>query len=191
LKLRQHKYFSVGLFIVLYLGLSFGNELFIGLTAKGNLYSPFLDEHLNYVKAFRRFLLLMAGEFIGLFGHSTSVYDLGLKMDTGRGVRLVYSCLGLSILSFWWAMILAFPQSLKNKIIFFFGGTALIVLLNIMRIAAVALVYNSWPKTEVDHHLLFNIVVYGILFLLLYRWFNLPQVRRQEAVDINEKEERR
>ncbi|HRO41285.1 MAG TPA: exosortase/archaeosortase family protein [Flavipsychrobacter sp.] len=169
----RHQYFPIALFLFLYVFFYFGNKAYTGLTVPGNAYSPFLDEHLNYVKSFRRFLLEGAAFVIRLFDHQTFIYEHGLKMETGRGVKLIYACMGFAIFSFWWAMILAFPQSVKNKILYLVGGTAIIIFLNILRIAFVALAYNRWGHSSIDHHLIFNIVVYGILFLMLYRWFNI------------------
>lgn len=171
--IRQHPYFPIGLFLALYAFFYFGTKGYTGLTVPGNAYSPFLAEHLNLVKAFRQLLLEGAAFVIRLFGYGTYIRETNLKLDTGTGVRLVYACMGFAIYSFWWAMILAFPQSLRNKLIYLIGGTIVITLLNILRIAAVALAYNKWGNTDVDHHMLFNIVVYGILFLMLYRWFNI------------------
>lgn len=175
-QLRGYKYYPVALFLLLYAVFYFGNIMFTGLTVPHGYYSRFLDEHLNYVKLFRNFLLEGAAFVIRLAGHETRIYDHGIKMEQG-GVKLIYACMGFAILSFWWAMILAFPQTLKNKIIYLLGGTAIIVGLNILRIGAVALVFNSdWGRAHrsVDHHLIFNIICYGVLFYMLYRWFNIP-----------------
>lgn len=174
-KIRQYQYFPVVIFLLLYCFFYFGNKAFTGLTVPHGYYIPFLDQHLNYVRAFRNFLLQSSAFLLRLAGHSTYVYDQGIKMEHG-GVRLIYACLGFAILSFWWAMILAFPQTIKNKLLYFFGGTVIIITLNIIRITAVALVFNSdWGHAHrnVDHHLIFNIISYGILFYMLYRWFNL------------------
>jgi len=177
----KHPYFPIVLFLVLYGVFYFGNQGYTGLTVPGNAYSPFLDEHLNYVRWFREFLLQGSAFVIRLFGHSTFIHATGIKMETGTGVQLIYACMGFAIFSFWWAMILAFPQSLKTKLLFLFGGTLIIIILNILRIAAVALAFNKWGATNIDHHLIFNIVVYGILFLMLYRWFNLPVSKTGET----------
>ena len=172
-KLKQHRYFPVALFLLLYGFFYFGNKCYTGLTVPGNAYSPFLDNYLDYVSWFRNVLLEGAAFVIRLFGHHTMIHEHGIKLESGRGVRLVYACMGFAIFSFWWAMILAFPQTLRIKVKYLIGGTLLIVLLNMLRIAAVALAFNKWGHTSVDHHMLFNITTYGILMIMLYRWFNL------------------
>ncbi len=174
-RLYRNRYFPVLLFFLLYGLFYFGNLIFTGLTVPDNAYSPFLDQHLNYIKTFRRFLLSASGFVIRLAGHDTFIHEHGLKLETGRGIRLVYACMGFAIFSFWWAMILAFPQSIKNKLLFLTVGTLIIIVLNITRIAAVALAYNRWGHTGPDHHLVFNIVVYGVLFFMLHKWFRLPE----------------
>ena len=178
-QLRQSIYFQIILFLALYAGFYWGNKLFTGLTVPGGLYSSFLDHHLNYVVWFRGFLLENGARVIRLTGREAHVWEYGIRMSYG-GVKLVYACMGFAIYSFWWAMILAFPQTVKNKLIYFLGGTLAITGLNILRIAVIALVYNSgwgYEHPEVDHHLMFNIVVYGVLFFMLYRWFNLKEAK--------------
>ena len=174
-KIQEFKYYHIALFLLLYGVFYWGNNIYTGLTVPGGKYVPFLDHYLNYVTVYRNFLLQCSAFLIRLTGQETFIYDHGIHLRTG-GVKLIYACLGFAIFSFWWAMILAFPQTRKNKLMFFLGGTAIIIVLNIIRITAVALVFSSeWGRTHrgFDHHMLFNIVVYCILFYMLYRWFNL------------------
>lgn len=176
-KIRQQKYYHIILFLLLYGLFYWGNYIYTGLTVPGGKYVAFLDHYLNYVRVFRNFLLQCTASLIRLTGQDAFVHDYGVRTQTG-GVRLIYACLGFAIFSFWWAMILAFPQTLKNKLLYLFGGTLIIVALNIIRITAVALVFSSeWGRNHrgFDHHLVFNIVVYCILFYMLFRWFNIPQ----------------
>jgi exosortase/archaeosortase family protein len=143
----------------------------------GNSYLPWLDKYFDYVEAYRNILLESSAVLLRILGHDPTVSEYVVRMENGYGVRLVYSCLGFAILSFWWAMILAFPQTLKNKLLYLIGGTLIIVGLNVIRITAVAIVYASkWAREhpDFDHHMVFNIVAYGALFYMLYRWFNIP-----------------
>ena len=174
--MRQHKYFSIFLFLFLYGFFYFGNKFFTGITVPGGLYSPWLDEHLNYVRVYRNFLLHTSAFFIRLFGFSTDIGPYRVGINGGAGVQLIYACLGFAIFSFWWAMIIAFPQTIRNKMLFLFGGTAIVIALNIIRITGVAIIFKSeWGRAHrsFDHHMVFNIIVYGVLFYMLYRWFNL------------------
>jgi exosortase/archaeosortase family protein len=185
MKYRSHYLFHVILFLSLYGLFYWGNKFFIGITVPGGMYNAWLAEHFNYVRGFRNFLLQSAAWLIRSLGHTTAIGPYKILIDGGRGVQLVYNCLGFSVFSFWWAMILAFPQTIKNKLIYLFGGTAIIIVLNIVRIAMVGLAYNSeWGRQNrnVDHHLIFNVIVYGILFYMLYRWFNIKPKENSQTI---------
>jgi exosortase/archaeosortase family protein len=176
--MQQFKYYHIILFLALYGIFYWGTEFYMGVTVPGGMYSPWLDKHLDYVQAYRDFLLHASAFFIRLFGKHTEIGEFRVGINHGAGVRLVYSCLGFAIFSFWWAMILAFPQTMKNKLKYFFGGTFVIIIMNIIRIVGVAIIFTSdWGRAHqnFDHHLMFNIIVYGILFYMLYKWFNIPE----------------
>jgi exosortase/archaeosortase family protein len=167
----------------LFYGINYG---FIGLTIPGGLYWPWLDHHLNYVVAFRSFLLHSASAIIGLFGYRSIVAGYYLFVFNGATLRMVYSCIGLGILSFWWAFVLSFPQSRAAKIRYFLLGTVLIIAMNIIRISALAILYTKYSGKQyrnIDHHLIFEICVYGVLFFMMYRWINTPFVEAGKAKD--------
>ncbi|MES2485552.1 MAG: hypothetical protein V4581_06335, partial [Bacteroidota bacterium] len=86
----------VALFVVFY----YGNIFFFGLTSPGKYYSPFLANHLNYIQGLRWVLLKCSAFILNSLGYTTVTnnYDL---LVAGHGViRLVYSCLGLGVISF-------------------------------------------------------------------------------------------
>lgn len=178
-KLKESSYFPILLFLALY-GLFYGFTQFtIGITAPEGYYNEFIAAHLDWFAGLRAFFLKISAAVIRLFGYDVTVYlPFRMKITDGAGVVMVHSCVGAAILSFWWAMILAFPQTRANKIKYFVAGTILIFVLNIIRIAGVAMIIStSWGKAhrDIDHHMLFNIVVYGLLFLMLYKWFNIKE----------------
>lgn len=192
-QIRTSYLFPILLFLVLYLVFYGFSQFTIAITSGGGmLYSPFAEEHLNWFASLRAFYLQAAAVVIRWFDFDATVYEpFQIKIKDGKGIWLVHSCVGTAIFSFWWAMILAFPQTVKNKIIFFVAGTLVIVVLNILRIAGVAMLINTaWGKAHrnFDHHSVFNIVVYGILFLMLYKWFNLKEKPSKENIHHTPKE---
>jgi exosortase/archaeosortase family protein len=177
----KNPYFHIFLFLFLYACFYFGSLAFTGLTVPGGHYLPWLDQYFDFVSPFRKLLLEGAAMVTQMFGYEPLVFDYHIRFKSGGGVQLIYACLGFAVFSFWWAMIIAFPQTTRNKLIYFAAGTVIIIILNIIRIAAVAMVFASkWGRehSSFDHHLVFNLVVYGILFYMLYRWFNIPEKPR-------------
>jgi exosortase/archaeosortase family protein len=186
-KLKESSYFPVLMFLLLY-GIFYGFSQFtIGITSPGGgFYSQFIDTHLNWFAGLRAFFLNTSAAIIRFFGYTVTVYlPYRMKITDGAGVVMVHSCVGTAILSFWWAMILGFPQTLANKIKYFVAGTLSIFILNLARIAGVAMILSTpWGKAHrnIDHHLLFNLVVYGFLFLMLYKWFNIKDPKAQKSM---------
>jgi exosortase/archaeosortase family protein len=154
------------LFVVFY----FFNVLFFGLTSSGNHYSAFLDGHLNYIRLLRHFLLNTTARVLGWMGYTAITSDTELLV-VGHGViRLVYSCLGLGVMSFFTAFVIAFPKKLKPKLIFFICGILIFQALNIMRFVVLALFWKATRGIILDHHTIFNILIYILIGISLYFW---------------------
>ena len=157
--------------------------LMIGITSNGgDFHSEFITKHLNLVKWTENFLLHAGGIFTMLFNHSYAIEGKRLVLDNGSAVILGYSCIGFSVMSFYAAFIFAFPQQIKKKIYYFFGGLAVIVLLNIIRIGGLAMVYSSRTYQEVvtiDHHDIFNFIVYVVVFIIFFKFTKSSGVSHQ------------
>src|SRR5690606_27243181 len=97
-----------------------------------------------------------------------------LHVVGGKTVRMVYSCIGLNIICVWWAFNLAYPQALKKRVIHILAGTIMITVLNMIRIALVALSPHKgkFLNSPLDHHTVFNFVVYGIIIMMIFRIIN-------------------
>jgi exosortase/archaeosortase family protein len=170
-KFRKSLFFVVKL-IVLYL-IFYGLSLaLIGVSSPaGKLYIPFIAENLNLVEGYRMFLLHSSGLFARLFGYETALLPPYTLAVGNSGVTLVYSCMGYGLMSVWLALILAYPMDWKRKGLAVVGGLVLINLLNILRIGGLAMLYSE-GNTElfnwIDHHTLFNSVVYIVLAIYFY-----------------------
>ncbi len=148
----------------------FINILFFGITTPGNHYSPFLAEHFNYIQGLRWFLLRCTAFMLHCFGISTVVNNYELLAAGHNTILLVYSCLGLGILSFFTAFVIAYPKPLKAKIVFFLTGAIAIQLLNIIRLALIAVFWDKEQNKIIDHHTIFNVIIYIIIAISLYFW---------------------
>ncbi|AYL97265.1 exosortase Y [Mucilaginibacter celer] len=146
------------------------NLFFFGITSPGNNYSPFLAEHLNYIAALRQLLLNCSAQILNWLGYAAidNNYEL---LVAGRGkLVVVYSCLGLGLISFFSAFVLAYPAKLKSKIIFLVSGVLVIEFLNVMRFVLLAIFWSKKTERIVDHHTIFNIILYILIALGLYIW---------------------
>jgi exosortase/archaeosortase family protein len=158
------------IFLSLFAVFYYFNILFFGITSPGNHYIAFFDQHLNYIRALRHFLLRAAAQVLGWFGYTAITSDTELLV-VGRGViKLVYSCLGLGIMSFFTAFVIAFPKKLKSKGIFLICGLVIFQALNILRFVVLALFWKGTKGLILDHHTIFNIIIYVLIGITIYFW---------------------
>lgn len=161
---------NLALLFCIFYGFNLG---YIGLTTPGGLYSPLLDQHLNYIKAWRHLCLFSTAKVLELTGYMTYTTETTLKVQGHAGFRLVYSCLGYGIMSFFAAFTLAFPKPLRSRLIFLFTGLIAIQLLNTLRFIFIALFYKPKPLLfYADHHDIFNYTLYSLLLAMIYCWLN-------------------
>lgn len=168
-------------FLTLFCFFYFGTQLIIGLSAPGNYYSPFIHKYLDYVSVLRYSLLHASKCVIDFFGYDSTVqYNFYLKIIDGSRVRMVYSCLGIGVFSFWAAFVIANAGTWWHKVKWAIGGIFLIWLINIARITLLIIATNDrWILfTKIDHHTLFNIAAYGAIFLMMY-FFDKSQKKLQ------------
>ncbi|WP_112573968.1 exosortase Y [Mucilaginibacter rubeus] len=154
------------LFVIFY----YFNILFYGATSPGNHYYPFLADNLNYIQSLRWFLLSCSTQILNWLGF-TAIHNGTQLLVAGKGsIEVVYSCLGLGLMSFFAAFVISYPKSLKQKIIFLVSGVLVIQSLNIIRFVLLALFWSKKANRIVDHHTIFNIIIYIIIMISLYVW---------------------
>lgn len=171
-------------FVILFLSLFslfyYFNIFYMGITAPGNYYSLFLDEHLNYISGFRNLLIGISAWIIRIFGYQVFTSDTTLHALNAGGINVVYSCLGFGVMSFFVAFVIAWPQrSLNSKLWFIPVGLLLIQTLNIARFIMITLFWRNSPyRSVIDHHTLFNVILYAILLASIYFWINANNSKR-------------
>lgn len=152
-----------GLFLMFY----YFNIFFFRETMPGANYIPFLAEKLNYIQGLRHILLYSTANLLKLLGYG-AIYNNYELLVAGHGsIQVVYSCLGLGLLSFLTAFIIAYPKTFRSKLIAFIVGVIGIEILNIIRFMVLALYGNG---STIDHHTIFNIFIYIIVSAGLYFW---------------------
>jgi exosortase/archaeosortase family protein len=158
-------------FLVTFCVFYFGTLAVIGLSAEEGYYSPFVAKYINYIDWLRDSLLTVSEKVLSWIGYETdrpNKYDLFVK--GGYGVRMVYSCIGYGVMSFWAAFIIANKGNWKRKAIWIIGGLFVLWCINILRISLLVVALNKkWSMPlGLDHHTWFNIVAYSLIFLMIY-----------------------
>ncbi|WP_413666188.1 exosortase Y [Mucilaginibacter sp. Mucisp86] len=158
------------LFILLFTIFYNFNIFFFGITSPGGNYSPFLAEHLNYIAALRQLLLDCSVTVLKWLGYA-AIDNNSELLVAGKGtLAVVYSCLGLGLISFFSAFVLAYPSPLRSKLVFLISGILVIQLLNVLRFVLLAIFWSKKANRIIDHHTIFNIILYIIIAFSLYIW---------------------
>jgi exosortase/archaeosortase family protein len=157
-------------FVALFACFYYFNIFYLGITSPGNHYSLFLDENLNYIQWLRWGLLFVSKQILLGLGFTTITNDIDLLV-AGRGyIALEYSCLGMGVMSFLAAFTIAYPKPVKEKVLFLTTGILVIQLLNIARFVILALYWKPSENHLLDHHTIFNAIIYTIIMAGLYFW---------------------
>ena len=172
-------------FLLAFCILYFGTKAIIGITTPGGYYVAFAANYLDYISGLRGLLLNGSKLLLQAIGYDVYLKDnYSIKMVNGRGVQVVYSCLGYGVISFWMAFIFANKTSFKKMLQWMMGGVLVICLLNIFRISLMLISVNKhWPSLfNLDNHTLFNIVLYGVLFFMIYLFDRSQQSGKAKGV---------
>jgi exosortase family protein XrtF len=87
--------------------------------------------------------------------------------------RIIEGCNGLSVIILFVAFIVAFSGKMKATILYVIGGSLLIHILNVARIALLVILMYYFPKQEhFLHGVVFPLFIYGVVFLLWIIWVN-------------------
>jgi exosortase/archaeosortase family protein len=158
-------------FIIAFCILYFGTLGVIGLCAPGGYYSSFVHNYLDYVSLLRSSLLHGSKLFLSLLGYKSDISSIYIiRLDGGKGIRMVYSCIGYGIMSFWGAFVFANKGTWIKKLKWIVAGWLIIWCINVTRISLLILAINkNWAVPfNLDHHTLFNIAAYTAIFILIY-----------------------
>lgn len=88
-------------------------------------------------------------------------------------IRIVEGCNAVSVIILFISFVLAFSGKLKTTILFIVFGILFIYILNVIRIALLAvLLFHIPEKQHILHGVLFPLVIYGAVFILWIIWVN-------------------
>ena len=87
--------------------------------------------------------------------------------------RVVEGCNALSVIILFVAFIVAFTGKIRTTVWFILGGSLLIHVLNIARIAILTVALYHLPQyEEMLHGVIFPLFIYGVVFMLWVIWVN-------------------
>jgi exosortase/archaeosortase family protein len=160
-------------FLALFVPAYLFHTAYLGITDPNNYYNAFLDQNLNYIKWATASINHTAGVITHFFGVDATVDGRLFYVQNGARVLLEFPCLGLGIMSFWVAFIVAHNVATAKKVLWSLGGVLAIWVLNCFRIAILLIsMQNSWrTNSYFDHHDIFNFVSYILIGLLIYRFY--------------------
>jgi exosortase family protein XrtF len=106
------------------------------------------------------------------FDAAVAPHHISLLLMSGHPAVIVgIPCNGLVLYALFGGFVLAFPGPWRRKLWFVPAGIALIWLLNVVRVAALAINHHYAHKSvDFNHHYTFTFVVYGCIFGLWMLW---------------------
>lgn len=85
--------------------------------------------------------------------------------------RIIEGCNGISIIILFTSFIIAFSGKLKTTVLYIIGGSLLLHVLNMLRIAILCVLLYYFPEREpILHRVFFPLFIYGSVFLLWIIW---------------------
>lgn len=172
-------------FVFFFAGLYSFNLFYIAITdPRGQLYSPFLVRHLDYISWLRTSILYTAklvSHGLGVHGYVADAYTL--RVPHGPGVIIGLTCVGYGVMSFWIAFVLAHNGGWRKKLWWGLGGVAAFWCINCLRIALLlaALAKHRNVNHYLDHHDLFTAAVYTLILVMIYRYYKTEEKERPRS----------
>jgi exosortase family protein XrtF len=85
--------------------------------------------------------------------------------------RIIEGCNGVSVIILFISFVTAFSGKIKATILYIMGGSLLIYILNLIRIALLCVLMYHFPKHQhVLHGVVFPLFIYGVVFMLWLIW---------------------
>jgi exosortase/archaeosortase family protein len=174
-------------FIVLFTALYGGFQFFIGIAAPGGtLHNDFIEQYFNLVQYYTDVLIHFVIQVLHWKG--ITAYPVGasaIRTAGSGGVNVGFDCLGLGVISIWVAYVVAHKLSFLQKTLWVLIGVFILYLLNISRISLLVMAYeyqwNDWKKLGLDHHTLYNIVSYILMFVMAWLFVEKAVKNKVEA----------
>jgi exosortase/archaeosortase family protein len=172
-----HKYKPLLLFVVKALALFFG-FLIIKIVHKflidPSVNLPFSNylRNVDVYSLMANAIIYPSKYLLSSIGYETVLGNRTIAIVGHRGVEIQGPCMGFDVFSVFIALIIAYPSRTTNfqKALFIVAGVLAIHILNVLRVSALLLKHTYSIKLPINHHDLFNIVIYIFVFASFYFW---------------------
>jgi exosortase family protein XrtF len=85
--------------------------------------------------------------------------------------RIIEGCNAISVIILFISFIVSFSGKVKPTMLFIFGGSIVIYILNVLRIAMLSvLIYHFPGQVSLLHGVFFPLFIYGVVFILWVIW---------------------
>ena len=147
------------------------------LTFFYQLYLNSFDAARFETDGFTKFVAIQTNDALLLFGQDAytlphaSQPSVKLFLNEKFIARVVEGCNAMSVMILFVAFVIAFKGKWKHTILFVLAGILIIHVLNILRIALLAIALYHYPQYEhVLHGVIFPLFIYGVVFGLWVLW---------------------
>lgn len=108
---------------------------------------------------------------LNLIGYNASARGIMIQIDGLDTVFVYHACNGMVLMALFIGFIIAFPGPFLKKFIYIPFGILIINLLNVLRVAALALNAHYFHHTlSFNHKYTFTLIVYAAIFFLWMVW---------------------
>ena len=163
---------------------------YVLLTFIYQVYLNQFDKSRFEVDGFTKSVAFQTEKLISVFNDAVSIEphpeqaSLKLYYNNKFVARVVEGCNALSVIILFAAFIVAFTGKIKTTVGFILGGSLLIHLLNISRIAILAVALYHFPEQEeMLHGVVFPLFIYGVVFVLWVIWVNKFSLYAEKPVE--------
>ncbi|NMH89789.1 exosortase family protein XrtF [Flavivirga algicola] len=166
-------------FLVVYISFSVIYKLYLG-ALEGSRFYPDYMTHL---------VSLQSRSLLDAFGYDAQILphpeepSMKLIINGKYLARIIEGCNSISVLILFISFIIAFSGKLKVTFLYILAGSALIYIVNLIRIVILSIgIYHYPEQTEILHTVVFPAIIYGMMFLLWILWVNrFSKLKKKDA----------
>jgi len=125
--------------------------------------------------------LLLFFNFKSYTDQNTAELSFRLFVEDKFVARVVEGCNSISVIILFIAFIISFSGNFKVTTAYILAGSLVIYIINVFRIAFIAVVMYQFPEySDFLHQIIFPLIIYGTTFLLWVIWINyfLPKYQK-------------
>jgi exosortase family protein XrtF len=167
------EYWSAIRFIAIFLGLYLLLNSVYGFYVE--YYSPNPDPITKIVTIQVASILALFHDHVGC-AEREGFASIPLTISGNTVVNVYEGCNSINVVIVFVSFLIAFTGRLKSTVYFFAIGVVIIYLMNVLRVSLLFEVALNFPdQLYFFHKFLFTGFIYGVVFLLWYKWVRLVQ----------------